>query len=80
MRVLLESWYVPAQTGQPSVNLFKLAVLLIGVAITTAFWVSALMLALHAGGIHASTSFIVGFGLMIAASSGAGIAVIMTGH
>ena len=77
MKVLPESWWAHAQTGRPSVNIYKLAGLLIGVTVMTAFWLLALMLAFYAVGSHAGASFFVGVGLVIAALSGAGLALVM---
>ena len=77
MRVLLEYWYVTGATSQPKINSSKLVGLLIGTALTTVFWMTALVFAFHAVGIQASESLITSVGIVIAGLSVVGPTVIM---
>jgi hypothetical protein len=75
MQALLGSGYVVGQAGR-RFTLFKLIVLVAAVALTTGFWVLVLALVSYVAGVHSSTSWLVGAGVVIAVLSGAGLAFV----
>jgi hypothetical protein len=76
LQSLLGSGYVVEQP-RPGLTLCKWAVLVPAVAMTTASWLLALMLACYATGIHAGPALFSGAGFGIAAISGTALALIM---
>jgi hypothetical protein len=79
MQALLGHRYFVGRTDR-GFTLFKLAVLVSAVALTTATWVLVLMLVSYVAGIHASASWFFGAGLVIAALSGASLGYLMAGR
>ena len=77
MQVLRLSRYAPVPARQRSARFHKLAGLLTAVTVATASWMLILMLASCAVGIQTGAFLLVGFGLVIAALSSVGAAVVM---
>jgi hypothetical protein len=74
--VLRDLSYADALAGQSRAKPCASRGLLIAVSFTTACWVLALMLGCHVLGIQTSASFLVGFGLVIAALSCVSVAIV----
>jgi hypothetical protein len=79
MQALLGHGYFVGRTDW-GFTLFKLMALVSAVALTTATWVLVLMLVSYIVGIHASASWFLGAGLVIAALSGASLGYMMAGR